>query len=97
MNYDPANMLLNGFDPIQSLPALVGKLVHAHARDARVSGASRGGLEVPLGAGDIDWLTFVGVLESLEYRGWLVVERTAGDNRIGDVTNGVAFLRKFVR
>jgi L-ribulose-5-phosphate 3-epimerase len=97
VNYDPANMLLNGFDPIQSLPALSGKLVHAHARDARISGASRSGLELPLGAGDIDWLTFAAVLESLEYRGWLVVERTSSENRIEDVANGLTFLRRFVR
>ncbi|MFL5338671.1 MAG: sugar phosphate isomerase/epimerase family protein, partial [Gemmataceae bacterium] len=68
VNYDPANMLLNGHDPIQSLPPLGGKLVHVHARDARRSGTSRGAAEVPLGAGDIDWMAFAAVLESLEYR-----------------------------
>ena len=50
VNYDPANMLLNGFDPIQSLPPLHGKLVHVHARDAKISSSSRNGVEVPLGA-----------------------------------------------
>jgi len=97
VNYDPANMLLNGFDPIQSLPPLRDRLVHVHARDARLSGASRAGQEVPLGAGDIDWLTFVAVLESLDYRSWLVLKRETGDNRLAEMTSGVAFLRKFLR
>jgi sugar phosphate isomerase/epimerase len=97
VNYDPANMLLNGHDPVQSLTPLHSKIVHIHARDARRGSASRAGTEVLLGAGDIDWFTYVAVLDSIEYRGWLVVERDGGDNRVTDVANGVAFLRKFVR
>ena len=97
VNFDPANMLLNGFDPIQSLTPLHSKIVHTHARDARRSGASRAGTEVPLGAGDVDWFTYVAVLDTIDYRGWLVVERESGDARVADVANGVALLRKFVR
>jgi L-ribulose-5-phosphate 3-epimerase len=94
VNYDPANLLMNGFDPIESLRALAGKVRHVHAKDARIVGASRAGREVPLGHGDIDWLQMLGVLEEVEYRGWLAVERETGDNRLGDVTGGVAFLRR---
>jgi sugar phosphate isomerase/epimerase len=96
VNYDPANLLLNGFDPVASLAPLRGKIVHTHARDARQAGASRTAAEVPLGAGDIDWLAYLGALEALEYRGWVVVEREGGDNRLADVAGGVAFLRRLV-
>ena len=37
------------------------------------------------------------VLESLEYKGWLVVDRESGENRRADVAHGVAFLKRFVR
>lgn len=97
VNYDPANMLLNGFDPIQSLLPLRGRIVHTHARDGRSASPSRTAVETQLGAGDIDWMTYVAVLESLEYKGWLVVDRESGDNRRADVANGVAFLKRFVR
>ena len=97
VNYDPANMLLNGFDPIQSLTALHSKILHTHARDARRGSASRGGTEVPLGAGDIDWLTYVAMLDTIEYRSWRVVKRESGDTRVADVAHGVTLLRKFVR
>jgi sugar phosphate isomerase/epimerase len=93
VNYDPANLLMNGFDPVQGLRDLRGKVRHAHAKDARVVGASRAAREVPLGHGDIDWLQLVGVFEEVEYRGWLAVERESGDDRPGDVARGVAFLR----
>jgi sugar phosphate isomerase/epimerase len=51
---------------------------------------------VPLGHGDIDWLEYLGVLEEIEYRGWLTVERESGEKRVADVAAGVAFLRRLV-
>jgi L-ribulose-5-phosphate 3-epimerase len=97
VNYDPANMLLNGFDPIENLTPLRQWLVHAHARDAKRTGASKTAQETALGAGAIDWMTFMAVLETMEYRGWLVLERETGENRLADVQNGVKLLRRFVR
>jgi sugar phosphate isomerase/epimerase len=96
VNLDPANLLMNDFDPYESARALAGKVVHAHAKDARRAAANRTAQEVPLGHGDIDWLLFVSVLEEIDYRGWLVVERESGNNRVADVEAGVKFLRRFV-
>jgi sugar phosphate isomerase/epimerase len=93
---DPANLLLNAFDPYESARALSGRIVYALARDARRSGASRAGQEVPLGHGDIDWMYYLSVLEEVEYRGWLTVIRESGDNRVADVAAGMQFLRGFV-
>src|SRR5262249_48349635 len=77
-------LLMNGFNPYESARALAGKVVHAHAKDARRAAANRTAQEVPLGHGDIDWLLFVSVLEELDYRGWLVVERESGNNPLAD-------------
>lgn len=96
VNLDPANLLLHGFDVYASTRALQGKIVHAHARDARSASASGTAQEVPLGHGDIDWMQFLGILEEVEYRGWLVIERDTGDNRPADVSNAVGFLRRFL-
>jgi sugar phosphate isomerase/epimerase len=96
VNYDPANMVLNGFDPVENLAPLRGRVVHTYARDARAAGASRAAAEVPLGAGDVDWMAYLGALEALEYRGWVTVKRDGGTNRLADVANGVTFLRRLV-
>jgi L-ribulose-5-phosphate 3-epimerase len=96
VNLDPANLLMNGFDPFESMRALNRRVVYSHAKDARQSSASRSAQEVPLGHGDIDWLQFLAVLEEIEYRGCLTVERESGDNRVADVAAGVAFLRRLV-
>jgi len=96
VNYDPANLLMNGFEPLAELVALSGRIVHVHAKDARRGGASRSAQEVPLGHGDIDWLQVVGTLSAQDYRGYLTVERESGTNRAADVAAGVAFLRRLV-
>ena len=93
-NLDPANLLMNGFDPYEGARALSRRIVHSHAKDARIVSPSRAAQEVPLGHGDIDWLKYLSVLEEVEYRGWLTIERESGESRLADVAAGVAFLRR---
>ncbi|MBX9624828.1 MAG: sugar phosphate isomerase/epimerase [Gemmataceae bacterium] len=95
VTYDPANFLLHGHDPLANLTPLQGWVVHAHARDARSAGLSRGLQEVPVGAGDVDWLALTATLQVIEFDGYLTVDREQGEDRPKDVTNGVAFLRRF--
>jgi sugar phosphate isomerase/epimerase len=95
VTYDPANMMLHGHDPIANLTPLKELLAHVHARDARNAGVSKGIQEVPLGAGDIDWMSFTVTLQVLEFDGFLTVEREQGENKLADITNGIAFLRRF--
>jgi L-ribulose-5-phosphate 3-epimerase len=95
-NLDPANLLEHGFDPYDSTRALQGFILHTHAKDLRGSSPSRAAQEVRLGQGDIDWMKYLGVLEEVGYRGWLTIERETGDNRLSDVAEGVAFLRRLV-
>jgi L-ribulose-5-phosphate 3-epimerase len=94
--FDPANFLLNGHDPLANLVTLGRRVVYTHARDARTARNVGGGGEVPVGAGDIEWMAYVATLESIHYAGYLTVERTAGQTRLEDVKAGVAFLRRFV-
>jgi sugar phosphate isomerase/epimerase len=96
VNLDPANLLLHGFDPYISIQTLGRLIVHTHAKDARQASASRAAQEVPLGHGDIDWMSFLGKLEEIEYRGWLAIERETGENRLADVAAGVSFLRRLI-
>jgi sugar phosphate isomerase/epimerase len=96
VNLDPANLLLHGFDPYASVQRLNRRIVHCHAKDARQASASRSAQEVPLGHGDIEWMQLLGVLEEVEYRGWLTIERETGENRLADVAAGVVFLRRLI-
>ena len=95
VTYDPANMLMHGHDPLANLTPLKEFLAHVHARDARSASLSRGLEEVPLGAGDVDWMAFTATLQVLDFDGFLTVEREQGDDRLRDIANGVKFLRRF--
>jgi L-ribulose-5-phosphate 3-epimerase len=95
VNYDPANLLTHGHDPAAGVAVLGRRIVHTHARDARLATVSRTAAEVPVGAGDIDWMVYLAALEAVEYRGFLTVERESGSDRARDVAAGVAFLRRF--
>jgi sugar phosphate isomerase/epimerase len=94
VNVDPGAFLFHGFDPYENTHALRGLVRHAHATDARRAGARQAAQEVALGHGDIDWLTYLGVLEEIEYREWLTVKRDGGDNRRAELEAGVGFLRR---
>lgn len=96
VNLDPANLLVHGFDVEESVRALAGRIAHTHAKDARRASASRAAQEVPLGHGDIDWMSYLGLLEEVEYHGWLTIERETGANRLADVAAAVAFLRRLI-
>ena len=39
---------------------------------------------------------YLGVLEEIEYHGWLTVECEGGGNRVADLAAGVGFLGQFV-
>jgi L-ribulose-5-phosphate 3-epimerase len=96
VNYDPANLLMNGFDPLASAQVLGQRIVYAQAKDARGATASRSAQEVPLGHGDIDWMEMLAVFEQINYRGWLTVERESGTHPREDVAAGVGFLRRLL-
>ena len=95
VTYDPANFLLHGHDPMANLAPLAGLIEHVHARDARAAGLNRGLQEVPVGAGDVDWMVLCATLQMLEFDGFLAVERESGDDKLNDVANGVKFLQRF--
>jgi sugar phosphate isomerase/epimerase len=95
VNFDPANLVVNGFSPYEGARALAGRVVHAHAADARRAGPGRAAREVLLGHGDIDWMLLLGVLEETDYHGWLTVQRPGNQGPEG-VAAGVAFLRRLV-
>jgi sugar phosphate isomerase/epimerase len=87
VNFDPANMILYGMgDPVKSLAALAPWVRQVHVKDAKAAPTpGTWGSEVPVGAGEVDWPAFFGVLRESEVDVDLVVEREAGHSRIDDV------------
>jgi sugar phosphate isomerase/epimerase len=91
-NYDPANMVMNGFDPVEGMYALRGLIVHTHAKDGIGPGPKRG--EVPLGEGEVPWPAYLRGLREIGYDGYLTIEREVGEDPAADIVTAAKFLRE---
>lgn len=97
VNFDPANMILYGVgDPIEALRKLAPHVVQIHVKDA-VATRTPGtwGDEVPVGMGDVDWPVFFDVLHTQRIRCDLMIEREAGDDRVGDICRARQFVERY--
>ncbi len=94
--YDPATARINYQDPLAELMSSTGWIALNHIRDVRRS-INTGILEeVPLGAGEIDWMAYMATLEAIDFRGPITIERTLGERRIEGLDADVRFLRRFI-
>jgi L-ribulose-5-phosphate 3-epimerase len=94
VNFDPANLLIRGYDPVAAVAVLKQWIFHANAHDARRGGAGQLARSVPLGGGDVDWMALLGTLSANDYRGWLVVKTDDPDTAA--IEAGVKFLRRLI-
>ena len=98
INYDPANLLMNGFDPIAGVGTLAGHIVYVHAKDAVGGLPSKGrqGREVELGQGDVDYPAFLAALDSAGYHGWHTVEHKRSVNPVAELAAACEYLKGLV-
>lgn len=89
VNYDPANLVMGGYDQIGGVEVLSDYIFHTHAKD----GTRQPREEVALGEGDVDFPAWVAELDAIGYDGFLTVEREVGDTPVEDITEAVEFLR----
>jgi len=87
-NFDPANLVMRGYDHMQSARDLVKYTVHAHANDGK-----RNDGEVPLGEGDVDFPPYLALMAELGFDGFHTLEREAGDDPLAATKQAVSFLR----
>ena len=94
VNFDPANMLLYDMDnPIEALRLLAPHVRQTHVKDAkRTTVKEQWGDEVVVGTGEVDWVAFVKILAEADFGGGFIFEREAGDNRVGDIKQGIQAL-----
>lgn len=98
VNFDPANMLLyNNGDPISALRTVGAWVKSVHLKDARVTQVpGTWGEEVVIGTGEVDWTAFFSTLASIQFPGWLCIEREAGTTRVDDILAGRQFVEKLL-
>ena len=92
IDFDPAERIMSRQDPIASLRDLHGHVSHVTVRDA-LRDADGLGQETVIGRGEVDWDELLATIDEMNYDGWLTVDRRAGEDRLGDMTRAVSFLR----
>ena len=87
VNFDPANMILyDKGNPIEALRTLGPWIRQVHIKDAvRTKTPGTWGEEVPAGTGQVDWRAFFATLKEVGFKGDFVIEREAGNDRVGDI------------
>jgi len=96
VNYDPANIVWAGRDPVEGVRALGEHIVHTHAKDISFLGdVEHEELhDVPAGQGLVDYPAYLAALKEVGYDGYLTVEMHAGErDRREDILRAAANLR----
>ena len=82
-------------EPIAAIKVLGKFIRHVHVKDATAS--SKPGVdwgeEVPFGTGQVGPQRFLAALHGIGYRGPLVIEREAGNQRMADVRAAIEALQ----
>jgi sugar phosphate isomerase/epimerase len=87
-------MILYGMgDPVEAIRSLAPHVMQVHIKDA-LPAATPGewGSEVPVGEGAVDWDGFFDALAECTPDAPLMIEREAGENRVGDIESAHAFV-----
>lgn len=92
---DLGSWVLSGRSPEKQLRELNQFISHIEIRDA-VRDVDGVGEEVQLGRGEIDWDLMAGLIGEMDYTGWLNVKRTAGNDKIGDSSKAIQYLRNLI-
>lgn len=87
VNFDPANMILYGMgDPVEALSQLASRVFQIHVKDARrTKTPGTWGEELPVGQGEVDFQSVLGVLREKRVDVDWMIERESGERRIEDV------------
>lgn len=85
--YDTGNAAALGYDIVKEIVSAGPYLRGVHIKD-RV----RGGPNVPLGEGDVDFGPFLSALASTNYAGPLILETTVGDDWQANARSNLAFV-----
>ena len=92
VDFDPAQLIINGFSPVDGMGELAEHVMHFRARDA-VHDLSQGrGLEVQLGRGSVDLPALLGMLEEQHYAGYLTIDRDEESDAVLQCGQAIEFL-----
>ncbi len=83
--YDPASLVMDGYDALAGIEPLASSIFIARARDATAGTPGRSGREVPLGSGQVDLEEYLANLDQAGYRNVTFIRRTDSDRPLSEL------------
>ena len=95
VNYDPANFVPVGVDPIEAGRQLAPYFIHCHLKDAVYVGSTSysGYAHLEAGAGIVDYPRVIQMLRDIDYQGFLSLEYESIFDPVRGTRQGLANLR----
>jgi sugar phosphate isomerase/epimerase len=90
VNFDTANPLVQGDDPVPLLQKVLGRVVSVHAADTRAPGSLD---PVVIGTGATPFPEIFSTLQAADFDGWICIEEASRTGRAG-VEQAAAFIRR---
>lgn len=95
--YDPASLLIDGFDPLAGMEPLAERILIARLRDALAGSKQRPGRETAIGQGQIDFAEYWAALEQAGYHNSTFIRRTDADNPLRELADAKRHLESLLR
>jgi sugar phosphate isomerase/epimerase len=95
--YDPAGLLIDGFEPMAGVGPLANHILNARIRDAVAGTGTKPGREVALGRGHIDFAEYLAMLDQAGYRGTTFIRRTDADRPQEEVADAKRWIERLMR
>lgn len=91
IDFDPAELVINGHSPNDSIQSLAAHVVSCRARDAVTDLSLGRGVETTMGQGTVDWPSVLALLEQQNYQGYLTIQ-SSGQNILESCSDTIAYL-----
>ncbi len=82
---DPAELLMNGANPLSGIDRYVEQISLMHARDGTAGRADGAGRETPLGEGDVDMVGLLAALSAADYPGPYILRSADSQDPVADI------------
>lgn len=92
LDLDPAGLIVSGDSPLHVAEELGSHVAHVTVRDAVRDPIEGHSLEVVLGRGTADFPVLLGTLAQYDYRNWLTIAGTGGEDPQTELGNAVKYL-----
>jgi len=94
IDFDPGNLVLAGFSPLDAVRSLGPSILHVHATDAACDLGGGRGARVALGAGAADFPALLGALDEHGYRGDFTIMHPGAADPVRQISQAIDYLRR---